>query len=239
MSDEYGDTSLDSVEDSQASGSDAEGSSQDTGDIGSGSDVDENPVPYERFKESRDQLSESKSRVGELERQMTALQSQHQETAQWNRWAWEKMQSQEQQRNQVPEEEDLYADPVEKRVKHLERKLEQQTQFYDHRYQELQVAQAEREILSEIADAKQAFPEMRDADVVNALMQNPNASVKALAKRSHEAELQRFNGKLKRQGYKPKPKALQQSRGKAAVKQDFGDDLEAAEAAAIAAFRGE
>lgn len=237
MSDEYGDTSLDSTGDSQTSGSEAEGSSQDTGDTGSESEAEESPVPYERFKESRNQLNESKMQVDELKQQMSALQSQYQETAQWNRWAWEKMQSQDQKPAQ--EEDDPYADPMEKRVKQLEQTIVQQEQLYNHRYQQMQVNQAEREILSEIESARKIYPEMRDADVVNALMQNPNASIKALAKRSHEAEVNGFNQKLKRQGYKPKPKALQKGRGRIAVKKDFGDDLEAAEAAAIAAFRSE
>ena len=236
MSDIYGDTGESPLEDSQASGAGDEDSSQDTGDTGSESDSAD-PVPYERFKESREQLGESRQRVNQLEQQMAALQSQHQETAQWNRWAWEKMQAQESQPKES--DDDLYADPMEKRVKQLEVQLQQQSQFYDHRHQEMQVAQAEREILAEIESARKEFPEMRDADVVNSLMQNPNASVSALAKRSHEAELKRFNNRLKRQGYKPKPKALQKARGKAAIKQDYGDDMEAAEAAAIAALGGE
>jgi hypothetical protein len=234
MSENLGDTSESSYEDSQTSDSEATDSSQDTGDTGSESEADESPVPYERFKESREQLSDSRDQLAQMHQQMSALQSQHQETAQWNRWAWEKMQAQEGQQKEG--DDDPYSDPMENRVKQLEHKLTQQTQFYDHRYQEMQVAQAEREILGEIESARREFPEMRDSDVVNALMQSPNASVKALAKRSHESELQRFNTKLKRQGYKPKPKALQQGRGKAAIKQDFGDDLEAAEAAAIAAL---
>jgi len=235
MSDEYGDTGESSVEDSQASDFEAEDSSQDTGDTGSESEAEESPVPYERFKESRAQLGESKERVGQLEQQMAALQSQYQETAQWNRWAWEKMQANEAGTPQESDE-DLYSDPMDRRVKTLESKLAEQAQFYDHRYQEMQVAQAEREILGEMESAKKEFPEMRDSDVVNALMQNPNASVKALAKRSHESELQRFNNRLKRQGYRPKPKALQKSHSRAAIKKDFGDSLEDAEAAAIAAL---
>ena len=236
MTDDYGDTSLDSAEDSQASSSEEEGYSQETGDTGSESDS-ESPVPYDRFKESRDQLNESKQRVNQLEQQMATLQSQYQETAQWNRWAWEEMQKKGPAAE--AEEEDIYADPMEKRVRQLETQLKQQSEFYDHRYQEMQVAQAEREILNEIEVARKEFPEMRDSDVVNALMQNPRASVRTLAKRSHETELGRFNKRLKRQGYKPKPKALQKGRGKAAIKKDYGDSLEDAEAAAIAALAGE
>jgi len=237
MSDEYGDTSVDSVEDSQASGSDAEDYSQETGDTGSESDVDESPVPYERFKESRGQLNESKVRVNELEQQMSALQSQYQDTAQWNQWAWQQLQGQQQPQAEVAE--DVYVDPLEKRVGQLERSVKQQTEYDNSRYQQMQVAQAEREIVAELNDARAKFPEMRETDVINSLTKNPNASVAALAKRSHEAEMSRFEGKLRTRGYKPKPKPLQRSAGPTGAKVDFGDDLEAAEAAAIAALSGE
>ena len=239
MSDDYGDTGESSYEDSQTSDVDAEDFSQDTGDTGSESEADAGPVPYERFKESRQQLNESRERVDELQQRMDALQSQHNDTAQWNQWAWQQLQQQQSQATTQPVEEDPYSDPLERRVKQLESRQAQNVQFYDHRYQQMQVDQAEREILSELQTARTKFPEMRENDVINALTKNPNASVSALAKRSHEAETARFNTKLKRQGYKPKPKALQKGRGKAAIKQDFGDDMEAAEAAAIAALTGE
>ena len=235
MSDDLGDTSLDSTGASQSSDSEATDPSQDTGDTGSGSDVDEGPVPYERFKESRDQLSASKTRIDELEQNFGKLQSQYQETAQWNQWAWQEMQSSKSQ-PAAQEETDPYADPLERRVKELEGRITNQQQFHDHRYQEMQVKQAEREIMTEISSAKAKYPEMRDNDVVNSLVQNPNASVMALAKRSHEAEVQAFNQRLKRQGYKAPPKSLQRGRGKMPVKKDFGDDLGAAEEAALQYF---
>ena len=237
MSDEYGDTSLDSMEDSQASGSDAEDYSQETGDTGSESDVDESPVPYERFKESRSQLNESKSRVSELEQQMSALQSQYQDTAQWNQWAWQQMQKQQEPQADVVD--DVYVDPLEKRVNELEGQLRQQSEYTNTRYQQMQVEQAEREIVAELHTARAKYPEMRETDVVNALTKNPNASIAALAKRSHEAEINRFEGKLRKRGYKPKPKPLQRGASPAGAKVDYGDDLEAAEAAAIAALSGE
>jgi chromosome segregation ATPase len=237
MSDDYGDTGVDSTEDSQASDLGAEDYSQDTGDTGSESDADKSPVPYERFKESRDQLNESKTQVDELRQQMSALQSQQNESAQWNQWAWQQLQGQ-QESKAAPEEEAYYADPLEKRVNQLESSLQQQTQFYDHRHQEMQVSQAEKEIISELTTARGKYPEMRENDVINALTQNPNASIAALAKRSHEAEVNRFEGKLRTKGYKPKPKTLQRSVGSAGVVKDFGDDLEAAEAAAIEALGG-
>jgi len=235
MSDDLGDTSLDSVDASQASDSEATDPSQDTGDTGSGFDADESPVPYERFKESRDQLSASKNRIDELEQNFGKLQSQYEETAQWNQWAWQEMQSSKSKPAQQ-EEADPYADPLERRVNELEGRLTNQQQFHDHRYQEMQVKQAEREIMTEISSAKAKYPEMRDNDVVNSLVQNPNASVMALAKRSHEAEVQAFNQRLKRQGFKAPPKSLQRGRGKMPVKKDFGDDLGAAEEAALQYF---
>jgi len=238
MSDDYGDTGESSYEDSQTSGVDAEGSSQGTGDIGSDSEADAGPVPYERFKESRQQLNESRSQVDELRQQMESLQSQHNDTAQWNQWAWQQLQQQQQQ-SAPAVEEDVYADPLERRVNQLESKWQQQTQFYDHRHQQMQAEQAEKEILNELQDARSKYPEMRDNDVINSLVQNPNASVSALAKRSHEAELAAFNNKLKRQGLKPKPKQLHRGRNKAVIRQEIGDDMDKAEAMAIAHFSGE
>ena len=235
MSENLGDTSVDSVEGSQTSGSEAEDHSQDTGDTGSGSDADEGPVPYERFKESRSQLAESKERVGHLEQQMQALQQQYNETAQWNQWAWQEMQK-SQSSPQREAEADVYADPLERKVKELEAQVAQQKQFYDVRYQEMQVAQAERELRAEILEAKSKYPEMREEVVVSAIINNPNASVDKLAKRSHEAEMRRFEERLKRGGYKSKPKSLQRGRGKVAVKKDFGDSLEDAHAAYLASL---
>lgn len=236
MSEEYGDTSIDSTEDSQTSGSESYDSTQDTGDIGSGSEGEGiGPVPYERFKESRDQLSESNQRIQHLENQLSSMQQKYYEQAEWNRQAWDQIQNQS-----APEpEEDIFADPLEKEVNYLKAQLEQQQQIHDRRYHEMQVEQAERQILSELNAARKSYPEMRDSDVMNQLMQNPNASISALAKRSHEQERSRFEQRLKRGGYKAPPQPLTRSRGNVVSAKDFGDDLGAAEAAAIARLSGE
>ena len=233
MSDDYGDTSAGSEGASQASNSEATDPSQDTGDTGSGSEA-EGPVPYERFKESRDQLSSARGRADQLEQQLGTLQSQYQETAQWNQWAWREMQNSQSQPEQKQEADDVYADPLEKKVKVLESQMAQQKQFFDYRHQEMQVAQAERDLRSEINSVRGKFPEMRELDVINAVIQNPQASIAALAKRSHEAEVSRFESRLRQKGYKQIPKSLQKGGGKVAIKKDYGDDMEAAEAAAIA-----
>ena len=224
MTDEYGDTSVGSTEDSQTSGYEADDYSQETGDTGSESEAEKSPVPYERFKESREQVSDLKNEI-------SSLKSQYQETAQWNQWAWQQLQEGQQQAVSPVEEESYYSDPLEKRVNELESKLTQQSQFYDHRHQQMQVAQAEREILAEMNAAKSKYPDMRESEVVQALTKSPHASIMKLAKRSHEAENNAFNNKLLKSGYKPKPKPLQRSSGGAPVKQDFGDSLDAAEAA--------
>ena len=182
MSDDYGDTSYDSTEDSQTSDS----GYADTGDTGApelDKDGNPSPVPYDRFKESRDELRGTRDRI-------------------------------------------------EHRISSMESQQQRQQQFNDNRYQQLQVKEAEKEIAREMSEAKKQFPHMEQLDVVNALMQNPNASVKRLAKRSHEKEERKYLDRLNGDGYTPKPRTLQRSSGATPVKHDFGEDLDAAEAAA-------
>jgi len=248
MSEEYGDTSVDSAEDSQASyaiPTEADIQALEAGDTVSEQheteQIDEPaPVPYERFKESREQLNEVRSQNEQLARQMQGLQEQVGKTSQWNQWQWNQLQQQRQQ--QAAPEVDEYADPLEGEVKGLKAQLAQMQQsqqrtqkYYEHRAKEAEVQTAQRQIESEIASASQKYPNMDRLQVVNALIQNPNASIEALAKRSQEEVVSRYNTWAKAQGYKPRAKSLQRSRGKAsAARRDFGDDLDAAEKAALA-----
>jgi chromosome segregation ATPase len=247
MTDDYGDTSVDSVEDSQASyaiPTEADIQAHEAGDTDSEQHETEQseqpePVPYERFRESREQLSDVRSRNDQLAQQVQGLQEQVGRTNQWNQWQWNQLQ---QQRQQPQAEVEEYADPLEGEVKGLKAQLnqmqqsQQQTQrYYDHRAKEAEVHTAQREIEAEMSSASQKYPNMDRLQVVNALIQNPNASIDALAKRSQEEIVGRYNTWAKAQGYKPRAKSLQRSSGKAsAAKRDFGDDLDAAEKAAIA-----
>ena len=234
MSDEYGDTSLDSLEDSQTSDS-GYAEAGDTGEPEIGKDGNPSPVPYERFKESRNEVREFRERFEELEDNHRALQSQYEETANWNQWAWSQMSSDA----KPAEDPDVYVDPIEQRIGQVESKQQKFQQYHDSRYQQMQVKEAEREIAREMADAKQQYPNMEQLDVVNALMQNPNASVARLAKRSHEKQERKYLERLKQEGYTPRARTLQRGAGPTPVKQDFGEDLDAAEAAAIARYGGD
>ena len=245
MSDEYGDTSGSSIEDSQTSDLSIDGSAE-TGDIG-GPELDEKgnpaPIPYERFKESRSQLNETKESLSRLQQEAEALRAQNQQHAEWNQWAWAKLQEQQAAASSV-QQEDPYleldtSEKNERRIRELEQKIAQQQEYFASRAQSIEVAQAEKQIMSEISSARQKYPEMREMDVINAIAQNPNASVMALAKRSHEREVAVFEERVKKRGYKSPPKALQRGRGPAAVGKDFGTDLDAAEAAARAFLAGE
>ena len=234
MSDYNGDTSHGSSEESQTSGS----GYADTGDTGSpeiDKDGNPSPVPYERFKESRDEIRSLKEQFEELQDNHRSLQGQYEETAQWNQWAWSQMNNQ----SAPKEDQDVFVDPLERRVAEIESKQQRQQQYNDTRYQQIQVKEAEKEIQREISSAKKNYPHMEELDVVNALMQNPNASVARLAKRSHEKRERLYMERLKEEGYTPKPRTLQRGVGHAPVKQDFGEDLDAAEAAARARFAGD
>ena len=234
MSDYDGDTSGSSMEESQTSDS----GYADTGDTGSpeiGKDGNPSPVPSERFKESRDEIRGLKEQFEELQDSHRSLQGQYEETAQWNQWAWSQMNTE----SAPQEDQDVFVDPLERRMSDIESKQQRQQQYNDTRYQQMQVKEAEKEIQREMNAAKEQYPYMEDLDVVNALMQNPNASVSRLAKRSHEKQQRRYTDRLKSEGYTPKPRSLQRGVGHTPVKQDFGEDLDAAEAAARARFGGE
>jgi hypothetical protein len=245
MSDEYGDTGESSIEGSRTSDSSIDGNAE-TGDTG-GPELDEKgnpaPIPYERFKESRGQLNETKESLSRLQQEAETLRAQNQQHAEWNQWAWAKLQEQQTAASSQHHEDPLLElDPYEKnerRIKQLEQKLVQQQEYFTTRAQSLEVAQAERQIMGEINSARQKYPEMREMDVINSIAQNPNASVMALAKRSHESEVAAFEQRVKKKGYKSPPKSLQRGRGPAAVSKDFGEDLDAAEAAARAFLSGE
>tara|TARA_Y100001963_G_scaffold131452_1_gene188845 strand:+ start:116 stop:826 length:711 start_codon:yes stop_codon:yes gene_type:complete len=235
MSDSYGDTGHGPTEGSQTSDS----GYADAGDTGApeiGKDGNPSPVPYERFKESRDEIRTLKEQFEDLQESHRSLQGQYEETAQWNQWAWSQMNSTSSSPQQDP---DVYVDPLEQRIAEIESKQQRQQQYNDTRYQQMQVKEAEKEIAREMAEAKAMYPDMEQLDVVNALMQNPNASVARLAKRSHEKQQRKYMERLKKDGYTPKPRQLQRGVGHAPVKQDFGEDLDAAEAAARARLGGD
>jgi len=234
MTDEFGDTSTGSAGDSQASlYEDPElAVAGDTGEPGTEYDESGNPqpIPYERFKESRDQLSGVRSENERLRQQYNELQEHSRRQAEYNQYYH---QQEVQRQQQTAPEEDEYLDPMEKKVAELERNQRTMHEQLAQRQTELVVAQEQRELKQELDAAQRRFPSMSKMDVVNAVIRNPNANVAALAKRSHESSERAYQQRLRREGYTPKAKPLARGQGPMPVAKDFGDDLEGAEAAAV------
>lgn len=235
MSSEYGDTGEGSTEDSQASLYDGEelAVAGDTGEPNPEYDDKGNPqpVPYGRFKESREQLSGARSENEHLRQQYNELQEHSRRQAEYNQY-YHQQEMQRAQQSAAPEE-DEYIDPVEKKVAELERNQRAMHEQLAHRQTELVVAQEQRELKMELDTAKARYPSMNKMDVVNAIIRSPRASVAALAKRSHEKAESAYNQRLRREGYTPKARTLTRGQGPMPIAKDFGDDLEGAEAAAI------
>jgi chromosome segregation ATPase len=236
MTDEYGDTSVDSSEDSQTSEYEGENVAVagDTGEFEPEYDDKGNPqpIPYERFKESRSQLREARETGEQMQSQMNELQENLRRQQEYSQYAYQEMQRL-QQKPQVAPEEDVYEDPLEQKINQLEQQQKAMHEQLAHRQSELSVQQAERELTSEISAAQRRYPSMRKLDVVNAVIQNPRANISALAKRSHESVERGYHDRLRRDGYAPKARTLTRGQGPMPVAKDFGDDLEGAEAAAI------
>ena len=234
---EYGDTGESSNEGSQTSGYDGDGIAEagDTGGLEPEYDDKGNPqpIPYERFRESRGQLRDARSENEQLQQQIYELQENSRRQSEYNQQAYQEIQRMQQEQQQVMPVEDEYIDPLEQKITQLEQQQRSMHEQLAHRQSEMAVQQAERELNAEIAAAQQKFPSMRKLDVVNAIIQNPRANVSALAKRSHEAAERGYHDRLRRDGYSPKPRTLARGQNRMPVAKDFGDDLEGAEAAAI------
>ena len=239
MSEEYGDTSYDSVEGSQTSEYDGNDSAVagDTGEFEPEYDDKGNPqpIPYDRFKESRSQLKDVRSSNEQLQQQIQELQENNRRQSEYNQQAYLEMQRLQQthQQQSAADVPDEYVDPLETKVNQLEKQLRSTHEQLAHRQTEFAVQQAERELNAEIEAAQRHFPSMRKLDVVNAVIQNPRANIQALAKRSHEASERGYHDRLRRDGYSPRPRTLSRGQNRMPVAKDFGDDLEGAEAAAI------
>jgi len=234
---EYGDTGESSNEGSQTSEYDGEdiAVAGDTGELEPEYDDKGNPqpIPYDRFKESRGQLRDARDSNEQLQQQIHELQENSRRQSEYNQAAYQEIQRMQQTPQLAAPVEDEYVDPLEHKINQLEQQQRSMHEQLAHRQSEMAVQQAERELNAEISAAQQKFPSMRKLDVVNAIIQNPRASISALAKRSHEASERSYHDKLRRDGYAPKPRTLTRGQNRMPAAKDFGDDLEGAEAAAI------
>jgi len=234
---EYDDTAAEATEDSSPSGDYSEPDAPDSSDIeyAGQENAEPGPVPYERFKEVNDQLREMRETHGDNDGRVRDLQNRLDESARWSSWAWKELQARQAQPGQQEQEEE-YLDETERELKSLRAEFDQYRNYSNQRHQQMQVDRAEREIMAEIDSAKSRFPSMNELDVINHLTRNPHASVQALAKRSHEKRVTEMEDYARQRGYRPPPRALQRSAGSVPRSADFGDDLDAAERAALADF---
>ena len=221
------------------------------------------PVPYDRFKESRGQLRETKGQVDalqyELQLQRDLAQQQQQQLQHYNQMlqAQQHAAPSPQQPPQGYEPypvDDPYADPQDLRIKALERQLtgmkqaqaqqqqqwqQQSRQFEDYRSQQSQKA-LEREISGNIDAALGKYPTANKFWIYDQLMRGQShdaRNIATLAKRSHEEAVEGMRQWAAQNNYKAPARPLMSSNAPAAVPQDFGDNLDLAEAAAIERLR--
>jgi len=204
-----------------------------------GEDGKPQAVPYERFKESREQLRTVRDSQGDLEARLRQLEAEKDQLNNYAQWAHGQLQ---QGINQVTQpqqasEYDEFADPLEQKVTSLERKYEEsQRQLSEAAKwrQEALLEKEERRIESEISDAQAKYPWAERRDILEGIRVNPYASVGELAKRSHRSESKKFEKRAGTRGMKVPPRSLQRGGNVAAPRaRDYGDNLEDAEAGAI------
>ena len=141
------------------------------------------PVPYERFRESRSQLKDVRSTNENLQRQIYELQENNRRQSEYNQYAYQEMQRLQESSSSTEASVDEYVDPLEEKYS----QLEAQNRELASRQEQLIIDQSRRQLENDIAVAQRRYPSMNPLDVCNVIIENPNASVMALAKRSHEA----------------------------------------------------
>jgi len=235
---EYGDTGESPETATQADSDELENALSSDIEPELGEDGSPNPVPYDRFRESREQLRDARSRAEAAEGQLNASNQRAQQLEEYGKWAYSQMQNMQTQQQPHSAPADEYVDPLEQKVHTLERHLREVTGQLGEAAkwrQEALITQAEVEIKGEIAQAQGKYKWADQRDILEGLRVNPNASVMELAKRSHQSEEKKFQNRASGRGMKSPPKPLQRGGGMSAQGAlDFGDDLSKAEAAAIA-----
>ena len=116
MSDEYGDTAYEPTGDSQTSDHEdysdsSAGSSAESGDIDDyeparDDEGNPNPVPYDRFKQSRSQLRAARDELNGNQGRIDALESRAKELQEYAQWAYGQLQGQGKEQ-QVQEQDEF------------------------------------------------------------------------------------------------------------------------------------
>ena len=225
------------------------------------------PVPYDRFKESRGQLRELRgqfeSTQHELQLQRDVSTQQQQQLQYYNNLMQQQSaMTQQPQAEQEPNFidvgqgsfDDPYADPQDVRMKALEQQMQQMRHQSAQREKTIQDQQQAfssyqakdrqekiaREIEGNLDHAIGRFPGANKYWIYDQLMRGQGhdaRNLEILAKRSHEETMEGRRQWAAQGGYRPPSRPLMNSNTPMAAPQDFGDDLEMAEAAAIERLR--
>jgi chromosome segregation ATPase len=161
-------------------------------------------------------------------------------------------QQQKQQAAEAFEEDDPYADPMEKRIRQLERLIEGSSKTSSDRVAQLETqlqdqtrtqhqAQLEREYNQRVDLACTKFPRASRNDIETDMFRSKKVDKRAVehfAKRSQERADEHFRQRLRSEGYKAPPKQMLSAGTPGAKRTDYGDDLEAAHAGALEALLG-
>ena len=225
------------------------------------------PVPYDRFKESRGQLRELRgqfeSTQHELQLQRDVSTQQQQQLQYYNNLMQQQSaMTQQPQAEQEPNFidvgqgsfDDPYADPQDVRMKALEQQVQQMRHQSSQREKAIQDQQQAfssyqakdrqekiaREIEGNLDHAIGRFPGANKYWIYDQLMRGQGhdaRNLEILAKRSHEETMEGRRQWAAQGGYRPPSRPLMNSNTPMAAPQDFGDNLDMAEAAAIERLR--
>ena len=188
-------------------------------------------IPYERFKQSRQQYRDLKDEYSSLQQSLAEMQGKFQAMETYNQQVYAALQARQET---AAEEEDPFADPLEARVNGLTSQIEKLSESLKGREHEMMVSREEAKIRRELQAAKKRFPRADELFILDGLSRNPSARVLDLARKSQAVNSRRYQRWAAEQGFKPKPKRLVAGRaGSVAKPEDIGDNLDMAEAAAI------
>ena len=205
-----------------------------SGDIDDPESEGESPqaIPYERFKQSRQQYRAVREERDALQQQFAELQGRFGAMEEYNNQIHMALQAQREQMEQP--EEDPFADPLEARVNSLTDQISQLSESLQGKEQEMMVSREEAKIRRELQFAKKRFPNADELTILDGLARNPAARVMDLARHSEKINMRKYQRWASEQGFKPRAKRLVPGRTASIAKaEDIGDDLDKAESAAI------
>jgi chromosome segregation ATPase len=130
--------------------------------VSSPANEDDKHIPYSRFRSVIQSRNELKNQLNELESQLAQLQEQQKSSSQpqkQEQTVWEQYEDQD-------DAYDNWEDPVDQRL-----------QQFEQRFQKYEVERAEVQLEREIANVQQAFPDVGQEVLLNAVIHNPDADL--------------------------------------------------------------